>query len=69
MKNFNKALKANGLKVVVYSNGKKISKKKAVEMLGESRAEVRFTDALHGYLQDPFEEQSWMDGMVITFHN
>lgn len=69
MKQFNSMLKANGLKMVVYVKGKKVSKKKAIEMLGESRAEVRFTDALQGYLQDPFEEQSWMDGMVITFHN
>lgn len=68
MKQFNKTLKMNGLKIVIYSNGKKISKKKAIEMLGESRAEVRFNEALEGYLQDPFEEQSWMDGMVITFH-
>lgn len=68
MKNFNKTLKENGLKIVIYINSKKISKKKAIEMLGESRAATRFNEALEGYLQDPFEEQSWMDGMVITFH-
>lgn len=53
------------MEIKIYLNGKKISKKAAVEMYGKERIEKRISEAIEGHLEDPLELQSWMDGMEI----
>lgn len=50
-----------------YYKGKKISKKKAIELIGKERLEVRIKDAIATFIEDPFIVNEWMDGMEIRF--
>lgn len=50
-----------------YLKGKKISKKKAIELIGKERLEARLKDAYESFMEDPFELINFMDGMEIRF--
>ena len=51
--------------ITIKLNGKKISLKKAKELVGEKRMAERIADAKDAYWDDPFEPNIWMDGMEI----
>lgn len=51
----------------IYLNGKKITKKKAVELFGNEKVKRRIKEAKESFMNDPYEEISWMDGMEIRF--
>ena len=55
------------MKIRIYLNGKKISKKKAKELIGEKRLVERIKEATESFYEDPYEQNIWMDGMMITF--
>ena len=48
-------------------NGKKITKAKAIEMLGKKRMEARIAEAKEDHEGDPLMLHYWMDGMMIEF--
>lgn len=50
-----------------YRKGKKITKKEAIEWLGKEKFESRVEEAKRAHMEDPYEEQSWMDGFLIEF--
>lgn len=51
----------------IYLNGKRITKKKARELFGNEKVERRIEEAKESFMNDPYEEISWMDGMEIRF--
>lgn len=53
------------MRVRIELHGSRITKKEAVELIGEERLEERIKDAKEGYYEDPFQAASWMDGMEI----
>lgn len=53
------------MKTIIYLNDKKISKKKAEELIGKERLKQRIKDAIQSHYEDPYELCSWMDGMEI----
>ena len=53
------------MKTAIKVNGKKVSKKAAVELIGKERLEERINDAITTYYNDPMELNTWMDGMEI----
>lgn len=53
------------MRVEIRVNGKRISKKTAIEHYGKERIEARIKEAIESYLIDPLELCSWMDGMEI----
>ena len=55
------------MKTKYYLKGKKITKKAAVEFLGEERFKVRLAEAKQTFKDDPNEEISWADGFMIEF--
>ena len=54
------------MKTTIKVNGKKISKKKAVEDYGKERIEKRIQESIESYYEDPMELCTWMDGMEIV---
>lgn len=50
----------------IYMNGKKVTKKEAENAIGKERLEARIEEAREALMMDPYEVQSWMDGMEIT---
>lgn len=55
------------MKTRFYLKGKKISKKKAIELIGKERLEARIKDAYETFMEDPYIVHEWMDGMEIRF--
>lgn len=55
------------MKTIIKLNGKKISKKKAIELFGKERVEMRIKEAKESFMNDQYELNSWMDGMSIEF--
>ena len=55
------------MKTIIKLNGKKISKKKAVELFGKEKVENRIKEAKESFMNDPYEINSQMDGMEIEF--
>lgn len=55
------------MRTVIYLNGKRISKKKAKELFGNETIERRIKEAKESFMMDPYEMNSWMDGMEIRF--
>ena len=55
------------MKTIIKLNGKKISKKKAAELFGKEKVENRIKEAKESFMNDPYEINSWMDGMEIEF--
>lgn len=56
------------MKTVIKMNGKKISQKKAKELIGSERLEKRIKevkDEVKSGEYDPYEVPHWMDGMSI----
>lgn len=51
----------------IYLNGKRITKKKARELFGKEKVEKRIQEAEESFINDPYEEISWTDGMEIRF--
>lgn len=51
----------------IYLNGKRITKKKARELFGKEKVERRIEEAKESFMNDPYEINSWMDGMKIRF--
>lgn len=51
----------------IYLNGKRITKKKARELFGNEKVEKRIQEAESSFINDPYEEISWTDGMEIRF--
>lgn len=51
----------------IYLNGKRITKKKARELFGNEKVEKRIQEAEESFINDQYEEISWMDGMEIRF--
>lgn len=51
--------------ITILVNGKKISKKSAVEKYGRARMEQRIKDAIEEYHADPMTLVEWADGMEI----
>lgn len=51
----------------LYRGSKKITKKEAIEWLGEERFNTRIEDAKEAYREDPNELISWMDGFRVEF--
>lgn len=52
---------------IIYISGKKVSKKKAAELIGKELLEKRIEDAKKTFMGDPYILNEWMDGMVIKF--
>lgn len=55
------------MKLEIYLNGKKVSKRKAEQIIGKERLENRINDAKETYTNDPYTKIEWMDGMEIKF--
>ncbi len=58
------------MKTTLFLKGKKISKKAAIEKFGKKRVEKYIRMAWEGFLEDPYEEQSWYTGagiLIIEF--
>lgn len=55
------------MKMEIRINGKKVSKKKAAEMIGAEKLEKRIKEAKETYMKDPYILNSWADGMSIIF--
>jgi len=59
------------MKTVFYINGKKVSKKAVTEMVGTERTKRYVKEAKEGFMNNPYEEQSWFLGskgrLVIVF--
>lgn len=55
------------MKTIIRVHGKKITKKAAIEKYGKAKVESRIAEAKEGFMNDPYEMQSWMDGMEISF--
>lgn len=53
------------MKTTIKVNGKKISKKAAIEQYGKERIETRIKESIEAYNEDPMELNTWMDGMEI----
>lgn len=51
----------------IYLNGKRITKKKARELFGNEKVEKRIQEAEESFINYPYEEISWIDGMEIRF--
>lgn len=51
----------------IYLNGKRITKKKARELFGNEKVEKRIQEEEESFINDPYEEISWVDGMEIRF--
>lgn len=51
----------------IYLNGKRITKKKARELFGNEKVEKRIQEAEESFINDTYEEISWIDGMEIRF--
>lgn len=51
----------------IYLNGKRITKKKVRELFGNEKVEKRIQEAESSFINDPYEEISWTDGMEIRF--
>ena len=56
------------MNTIIKLNGKKISKKAAVEMFGQERMENRIKEAIEYYYEEGGADNSstWMDGMEIV---
>lgn len=50
------------MRTVFYISGKKVSKKVATEMVGVERIKRLIKEAKEGFMNDPYEEQSWFLG-------
>jgi len=48
-----------------YLNGKNVSRKSLAEKYGKEKIAQRVEDAKETWLEDPYTEVSWMDGMLI----
>lgn len=46
---------------------REFQKKKARELFGKEKVERRIEEAKESFMNDPYEEISWMDGMEIRF--
>ena len=60
------------MRIVIKMNGKKISKKKAMELIGSERLAKRIDDVfsdINSGNYDPYEVPHWMDGMSIEIYN
>jgi hypothetical protein len=55
------------MRAIIYLNGKRITKKKARELFGKEKVERRIEEAKESFMNDPYEINSWMDGMEIRF--
>ncbi|MDD4112700.1 MAG: hypothetical protein PHC56_06670 [Herbinix sp.] len=55
-------MKGFKMKTVFYINGKKVSKKAVTEMVGTERIKRYIKEAKEGFMNDPYEEQSWFLG-------
>ena len=53
------------MKITIKVNGKRISKKAAIEKYGKERIESRIAEAKKAFYEDPWELNTWMDGMEI----
>lgn len=49
-------------KTVFYINGKKVSKKTVTEMVGTESTKNYIKQAKEGFMNDPYEQQSWFLG-------
>ena len=59
------------MKTNIYLNGKKISKKQAIEKVGEERLKRMINEAKEEFKQDPYTDNSWFIGsgmMSIEFN-
>ena len=55
------------MKTVFYIDGKKVSKKTVTEMVGTERIKRYIKQAKEGFMDDPYEQQSYFlgsDGML-----
>lgn len=50
------------MKTVFYLNGKKVTKKAVTEIVGAERIKRLVKEAKEGFMNDPYEEQSWYLG-------
>lgn len=57
------------MKTTIKVNGKKISKKAAIEQYGKEKIENRIKEAIEAFHDDPYELCTWMDGMEIIINN
>lgn len=58
------------MRTVITLDGKKISKKAAVEKFGKEKMDDRLKEAKEAFMEDPNEEISWWTGagmLVIEF--
>lgn len=56
------------MKTTIKVNGKKISKKAAIEKFGKERVEARIKESIEAHYEDPMELCTWMDGMEIVIN-
>ena len=55
------------MRTLLYINGKKVSKKTVTEMVGTERTKRYIKEAKEGFMDDPYEQQSYFlgsDGML-----
>lgn len=55
------------MKTKYYLKGKKITKKAAIEFLGDEQFNARLIEAKQTFMEDPLVEISWTDGFMIEF--
>jgi len=55
------------MKMEIRMKRKKVSRKKAEEMIGKGKLEERIIEAEEVFAQEPETSISWMDGMEIIF--
>lgn len=56
------------MKTTIKVNGKKISKKAAIEKFGKERIEARIKESIEAHYEDPMGLCTWMDGMEIIIN-
>ena len=64
-KNTERNQEENRMKITIKVNGKRISKKVAIANFGEECIKRRIEEAKQAYAKDPWELNTWMDGMEI----
>lgn len=53
------------MEIIIKMNGKKISHKKAEELIGKTKLDSRIKQAIEEKQDDPLTLVDWMDGMEI----
>lgn len=55
------------MKAKFFIYDRQVSKKEAAEKYGKEKLERRIQEAVESFLDDPNEQISWADGLIIEF--